>query len=241
MRALPLQQFSHSQGQDEDAYQAYKDISGLQTQWGQESDKKQALSKLRIEAKKKYKTAITLESLSGRSPIWTQAKAGDFETISEADVIVHHHNDFVADHVLGMALSHLDEIYSKLSGQEKRSPFNPPLLITIHRNADEYHEKTGQPEWTGGVTLTRGTPTQVTHREVVFYQTSHFDSVIQHELTHALLPTILNRGPGIPRWIEEGMAVSNEPSYKIGFYKKSPETTVGSRRLLPCQHLDGND
>jgi hypothetical protein len=80
---------------------------------------------------------------------------------------------------------------------------NGQYHIVIYGSPDEYHRKTGQPSWSGGVTVgnsiyTFAGPTQ--------------DLTVAHEMTHLIFYEFMGSGrvTSDNRWVNEGLAVYEE-------------------------------
>jgi hypothetical protein len=80
-------------------------------------------------------------------------------------------------------------------------PLGGLYKIVIYAGADEYHKKTGQPAWSGGLSV---------GNSIYSYEGAHLDAVLSHEMTHLIFYEYMGRTDLEHRWVNEGLAVYEE-------------------------------
>jgi len=85
-------------------------------------------------------------------------------------------------------------------------------LIYIHPGKDVYMRRTGQPEWSPGVTKTRLENGKLTSHAIHTHveASNIFSDVLPHEMGHVFLWSFLGYPRNYPLWIHEGVAVWQE-------------------------------
>jgi len=74
-----------------------------------------------------------------------------------------------------------------------------PYNIVIYRDAPEYHLKTLQPDWSGGITYGNA---------ILIYESDGSAGILAHEMTHLVFNEFMGlSAPGEVRWLNEGVAV----------------------------------
>ena len=74
-----------------------------------------------------------------------------------------------------------------------------PYNIVIYRDAPEFHLKTLQPDWSGGIT--RG-------NAILVYESNSSAGILAHEMTHLVFNEFMGlSAPVEVRWLNEGLAV----------------------------------
>jgi hypothetical protein len=93
--------------------------------------------------------------------------------------------------------------YTRIMTDTGLYSFRPRELyrIVIYGTQDEYRKKTGQPEWSGGVSVGNAIYTFVSPR---------MEGVLSHEMTHLIWFEYMGRSVSDHRWVNEGLAVFEE-------------------------------
>lgn len=74
-----------------------------------------------------------------------------------------------------------------------------PYNIVIYRDAPEFHLKTSQPDWSGGITY---------GNSILVYESDGSAGILAHEMTHLVFNEFMGlSAPGEVRWLNEGLAV----------------------------------
>ena len=77
-----------------------------------------------------------------------------------------------------------------------------PYNVAVYRDAAEYHEKTGQPQWSGGAAYGNA---------LLLYEGAGLKATLGHEMTHLVFNEFMGLGHGAElRWLNEGVAVYEE-------------------------------
>ncbi|MGD9643940.1 MAG: hypothetical protein AB7V08_14545 [Elusimicrobiales bacterium] len=77
-----------------------------------------------------------------------------------------------------------------------------PYNITVYRDAPEFHAKTGQPDWSGGVAYGNA---------LLIYEGDGTQAIVAHEMTHLIFNEFMGLSqPAGLRWLNEGTAVYQE-------------------------------
>lgn len=94
--------------------------------------------------------------------------------------------------------------YTRIMNDTGLYSFQPrgTYSIVVYGSQDEYRKKTGQPDWSSGVTVGNAIYT--------FYSAA-LDGVLAHEITHLIWYEFMNgRLTDQQRWVNEGLAVYQE-------------------------------
>lgn len=97
-----------------------------------------------------------------------------------------------------------EQAYSRVMTDTGLYSFSPRGLyeIVIYGSQDEYRKKTGQPDWSAGVTVGNSIYT--------FYSPT-INGILAHEMTHLIWYEFMNgRLSDQQRWVNEGLAVYEE-------------------------------
>jgi len=76
-----------------------------------------------------------------------------------------------------------------------------PYEIVIYADRNEYLQKSGQPQWSGGMTMGNA---------VLLYENDQLPPVMAHEMTHLVFNEFMGRPTPNLRWLNEGLAVHME-------------------------------
>jgi hypothetical protein len=94
--------------------------------------------------------------------------------------------------------------YTRIMGDTGLYSFQPRGMYTIvvYGTADEYRKKTGQPDWSAGVTVGNA---------IYTYYSPVLNGVLSHEMTHLIWFEFMGgRLSDQQRWVNEGLAVYEE-------------------------------
>lgn len=150
---------------------------------------------------------------------FSESLPGDWKVRQGEGWVLHHHNDGLAAEISLVVDDALDSSFRALTGSEAPE-LKPTLHIYIHRDEKEYLEATQSLGWSAGVTRHKGQGDEVLSREIHSYQTAPqlVRAVIPHELMHVAIHSVMP-GATLPCWLDEGLAVSNEPAFKRDYFK----------------------
>lgn len=115
-----------------------------------------------------------------------------------------------------------EESYRRIMTDTGLYSFQPRGMyeIVVYGSQDEYRKKTGQPDWSAGVTVGNAIYTWYSER---------LDGVIAHEMSHLIWFEFMNgRLVERQRWVNEGLAVYQES--KAG--RRGAELFAGLRATL---------
>jgi hypothetical protein len=80
--------------------------------------------------------------------------------------------------------------------------------IVVYGSQDEYRKKTGQPDWSAGVTVGNA---------IYTFYSADLNGVLSHEMTHLIWFEFMNgRLSDQQRWVNEGLAVYEEAKARAG-------------------------
>lgn len=171
-----------------------------------------------LEARRRAQALVSRTPLrvdaASRSEDWNYFEPGDWQVDRSPHFRLHHHNPRVSARLLAAAEYHLRR-EAPFFGLDPEEVWKAPCDIFLHRDAEAYHQATGRPLWSPGVSTFTKTDDTVqvaihTHQEARLLG----QTVIPHELGHLLLARVTGYVPDLPLWIQEGVAVSQEPSFK---------------------------
>jgi hypothetical protein len=87
------------------------------------------------------------------------------------------------------------------TGLASYKPLGGLIELVIYGSALEYHKKTGQPDWSEGVTL---------GKSIYSYEGGQLDGLLSHELTPLIFYDYIGHINMDHRWVCEGLAVYEE-------------------------------
>ncbi|MFH1620406.1 MAG: hypothetical protein ABIG11_10965 [bacterium] len=92
-----------------------------------------------------------------------------------------------------------------------------PYSIVVYGTREEFHAKTGQPEWSGGITVGNA---------MLIFDSPEAGAIMAHEMTHVIFNEYMVRFNEDNRWINEGLAVYEEikaslPSRRDAYFKEA--------------------
>jgi hypothetical protein len=93
--------------------------------------------------------------------------------------------------------------YNRIMVDTDLYSFKPRGLyqIVVYGSQEEYRKKTGQPDWSGGVSVGNA---------IFTFQRPGVETTIAHEMTHLIMYEFMGRVEPDHRWINEGLAVYEE-------------------------------
>ncbi len=94
--------------------------------------------------------------------------------------------------------------YTRIMVDTNLSSFKPLgglYKIVVYANSEEYRRKTGQPDWSGGMSV---------GNTIYSYEGSSLERTIAHEMTHLIFFEYMGRSNPDQRWVNEGLAVYEE-------------------------------
>lgn len=96
-----------------------------------------------------------------------------------------------------------EEAYNRIMIDTDLFSFKPRGLyeIVVYGTEDEYRKKTGQPSWSGGVSVGNA---------IYSYWGPGLDRTVAHEMTHLIFYEYMGRVNLDHRWVNEGLAVYEE-------------------------------
>ena len=105
--------------------------------------------------------------------------------------------------------SQAEGFYSTIMTDTNLFSFMPSGLyeIVVYASHDEYVRKTGQPEWSGGVTYGNA---------ICSYNGSELPQTIAHEMTHLIFNEYMGRPRRDLLWVNEGLAVYEQAKAASG-------------------------
>jgi hypothetical protein len=112
-----------------------------------------------------------------------------------------------------------EESYNRVMGDVGLYSFAPakPYNIVVYKDADEYIKKTGQPNWSGGISYGNA---------ILVYESQGAAAILAHEMTHLIFNEFMGlAGSGDFKWINEGLAVYEETRASVS------SKTAYSRRV----------
>ena len=87
------------------------------------------------------------------------------------------------------------------TGLSSFRPLGGLYKIVIYANAEEYRRKTGQPSWSGGLSV---------GNSIYSYEGAQLEGILAHEMTHLIFFEYMGHSNPEQRWVNEGLAVYEE-------------------------------
>jgi len=147
---------------------------------------------------------------------WSYAEPGDWQVEDSEHFRLFHHNPRVSAKLLAAAEFHLKR-EAPFFGVAPEAPWPGRCDIFLYPTAEEFQKATGRPGWSAAVSqlspgpLGVGRLTMQTHQEVKLLG----QTIVPHELGHLLLARVTEYARDLPLWLQEGVAVSQEPRFKL--------------------------
>lgn len=121
-----------------------------------------------------------------------------------------------------------EQSYNRIMVDTNLYSFKPKGLyeIVVYANKDEYRRKTGQPEWSGGVSV---------GNSIFSYEGPQLHVTLAHEMTHLIFYEYMGGVNLRHRWVNEGLAVYEERK-AAGVVPAGPEifsSARGAQRRSP--------
>lgn len=94
--------------------------------------------------------------------------------------------------------------YTRIMNDTALSSFAPHALyeIVVYGSQDEYHKKTGQPDWSAGC---------IVGNSIYIFSSAHTEATLAHEMTHLIWHEFMAGDlSDQQRWVNEGLAVYEE-------------------------------
>jgi len=125
--------------------------------------------------------------------------------------------------------------YNRIMTDTGLYSFKPRGLyqLVIYASAEEYRRKTGQPSWSGGVSVGNA---------IYSYEGPHLERILSHEVTHLIFHEYMGRMKQEHRWVNEGLAVYQErkaAGARGGAGLRGPPMTMDQlMHLVPASEKD---
>ena len=97
-----------------------------------------------------------------------------------------------------------ETVYQRImvdTGLGSSRPLSSVYKLLVYANADEYHKKTGQPGWSGGVCV---------NGSIFVYEGPQLDGVLSYEMTRLVFSEYIGRVDPDHHWLSEGLSVYEE-------------------------------
>jgi hypothetical protein len=148
-------------------------------------------------------------------PPWLIGDNGPFKTYRSPPFVIYHHNGDLAGRIAAVLDYHLGK--TALEGVlEDNGPFVEECAVYIFADEVAFREAGGSEVWAGG--QARGTTRngELVHAQIHLYQNvpELTESAVPHELAHVRLLAAAPSARDLPLWIQEGVASSQESTYK---------------------------
>lgn len=144
-------------------------------------------------------------------PVWRKVDPGEFKVVEIRPFTVHHRNEEVAKRtVQALRYYRSQKILGGLIRPNDRLPRE--CHIYIHPSRKDMLRIPGMPKWAdgGAIMLMVGGKTPKAAIHLFQNQPMEFENSVAHELAHVRVASNLNAHPGIPTWVQEGVATSVE-------------------------------
>ncbi len=173
-----------------------------------------------------------------QSEDWAQHEPGDWQVDHSDHFRLHHHNPRVSARLLAAAEYHLKR-QAPLFGLSPETALPVTCDIFLYRDGEAYREATGRAAWSSAVstfTASNGNPAELaihTHQEAkLLGQTS-----VPHELGHLLLYRVTGYAHDVHLWIHEGVAVSQEPAFKVAYLVDEVSARRQAATAMPLEEV----
>jgi hypothetical protein len=177
-----------------------------------------------------------------RADEFAQSTDGAAQKLESENFTVIHYNEALAKQVLEAAEYHRTRIQSEL---KLTRLWKGRAKIYIHRTHAEYTARTGQPEWTGGVSKFNNDCKQNAEGtgrielQIHSWQTSPrlLKSVLPHEITHVCVGCNLSDFQVLPRCLHEGFSILMEPQFRKEYLMNFLRTRWQSESFIALNEL----
>lgn len=144
-------------------------------------------------------------------PVWRKVDPGKFKVVEMRPFTVHHRNDEVAERTVeALRYYRSRKVLGGLIRSNDRMPRE--CHIYIHPSREDMLKGSGMPKWAGAgaLVLMMGGKTPKAAIHLFQNQPVEFENSVAHELAHVRVASNYNSHPGIPTWVQEGIATSVE-------------------------------
>ena len=147
-------------------------------------------------------------------PPWHEA-SGDPQTLKSGPFVINHHNAELAERLAAVLEYHLAR--SSLDGiLPADGPFPETCNVFIFAEEAEFRESGGREVWEGARAKLVAQDNRLVGAQIHLYQTvpELTESAVPHELAHVRFLAAAPYLQGLPLWLQEGVATSQESEYK---------------------------
>ena len=161
---------------------------------------------------------------------------GKWREIRTQHFVIYHRNNTVGRAVAQVAESSYERLFHEL---ELTTHWYKPCKVYIYPSRDTFFKRTGNHNWMGGVhRVTGNTGALAQHQIETFQQQPRLaQTVIPHEIAHAMFIHRLRYRGTAPIWLKEGFAIWAEPEFVRKHYRSLVTQAFDLHRLTPATDL----
>ena len=208
------------------------------TSLGADAPRRATLDELHNAAMAKARAQEINLSTEKERALWNVAEDEPRVQRLNENFVVRHRNGAIARRVALAADYHTKRLYALYTGQQIGAVFDPPCRIELYVEGREFQKAEGQPSWSPACAKSKmgrdGKPILMW----ATYQKAPelVSSVIPHEMSHLVLRRVLP-GLDVPLWIDEGLAIAQEPEYKKQYLLSGMLNAARMGKALPFETL----
>ncbi len=162
---------------------------------------------------------------------------GTWRVVRTEHFVVHHRNERIGREVAQVAEATYDRLFGQL---ELKTHWYSPCELYIHPDRDDFAGLTDAGHgWIGGSHRISGGRGALSVHRIDTFQTQPrlAQTVIPHEVGHAMLTHRLRYRGTIPLWINEGFATWNEPRFVHDHHQRLVRQAAQLNALIPVTEL----
>lgn len=231
-RALLMTGFSLEKLKDyQRAFNYYNEIIGSKKKW---DGKFASLELVRTTAESKTNSNINLRPFfvpkNSRMKEWGKLKTPHF--------IIYYQDRELAGKIGNTFEYQWYSIQQKL-GPKKNDRKWTTCEVYVFPSRREYMKNTGLPEWSDGVTKMAYQQGRLYEQKIYLYASAPLllSNIIPHELTHAMYPWFLNYRHRLPKWLNEGIAMTSEAKFRSSNRQYTLKRAIKRGTLIPLSKL----
>jgi tetratricopeptide (TPR) repeat protein len=189
----------------------------------------------RLEAEIKFTGKLHIDTTAADLTGYAISSAGPAQKFESENFVFFHYNEALAREASLRAEAARTRVMSDLGLRS----WQGKAKIYLHRTQAEYTARTGQPEWTGGVSRATKQGLHCVDLQIHSWQTAPrlLTSVLTHEITHLLVNENLREIAWLPKALHEGFAVMMEPRFRHEYFMNFINLRLKSQNFIPLSEL----
>ncbi|WP_372371531.1 tetratricopeptide repeat protein [Candidatus Uabimicrobium sp. HlEnr_7] len=152
---------------------------------------------------------------------------------------IYYQNKELAQKIASTLEFHWSVIFKKLAPKDTNNNWPMRCDVYIFPSRKEYMKNTGLPQWSDGVSQMAYQQGRLFQHKIHLYASAPLllSNIIPHELTHVMLPWFLKYRVQLPLWLNEGVAMTNEASFRTNSRRFTLKRALKRGSVFPVAQL----